>query len=124
MLEFEPKSFLYDELKYYKQEDDKEALRIIGLYKDNTLSELIEYREHIQVNEYELTKKEQKLRLKILRQMILHKLEIVDLGRFGYFLDVLQAELNNVYKEIESIKKFKDHRHKTVLGLYTEKANY
>jgi hypothetical protein len=61
-------------------------------------------------------------RIRILSQIILLKLGInYDIE---YLLDVLEEQFSLIQKGFERLHNYENHRHKTIAGLYTEKASY
>lgn len=114
---------MYDPIKYYEEEEDEPALTYVKEYKHNTLKQLVEFR-HNTLTRDDIPKDEKKLRLRIIRQLIAKKLELVDLDRFQYALDEVIGEIevmSKTFKELE--KSFKSHRHATD-KLYSEKPSW
>lgn len=70
----------------------------------------------------DFTKKEKGLRQDILKIMIQQKLDIK--GVVHYFADTVDEFFKQMQKEIDDLDKYNRHRHKTIMGLYTEKPVY
>jgi hypothetical protein len=117
---------LYDKLEYFREDDSDLSTGIVNDYERRklTLMDLIQELDIVnaeQVNA-DFTKKEKRLRQDILKVMISNKLDIADSVR--YFVDSADEFFEQAFNEIDSLKKMQSHRHKTVLGLYTEKPVY
>lgn len=104
------------------KEDEPELYEAIQIYKEKTEIELIEARSAMRSSD--LPKEQKNTHLKAIRLVFCAKLKVVPHQEVKYMIEVLKSSFKDVYKEIEAIKKFKDHRHKTIHGLYTEKAVY
>ena len=117
---FNCKNFLYDPITFYEDEGDEEALDILSDYKNNTILELFTYFSNIQSRD-DIDEDEKELRLRVLKHLIHKKLELVDHVRYGYFLDELEGELQEIRKELKELtSNFKRHRHDKDKS-YTEK---
>ena len=117
---------LCDQLKYYRDNDSDLSEKIVNDYEHRKLSLMDLINELDEVNDSDIntdfTRKEKGLRQDILKTMISQKLDIS--STVGYFVDVADELFELMSKDIEELKKSNTHRHRTILGLYTEKQVY
>ena len=116
----------YDQLKYYREDDSELATSLVDLYDapKATIMELVKELDDVRLDPELMTEDkdtERGLRIDILQALITKKL---DIDPVRYFADVVDEILTEMRKEINDLLRHKTHRHKTVLGLYTEKAVY
>ena len=109
--------FLRNPFDQAEEWEDERELKIFREYKTTSLQNLIEDYSNTEEKE----EPDRKRRLKVLKEIIAWKLGI---PIFDYFIDCLNERFEMQLKEIEKLTKFKEHRHKTIMGLYTEKPNY
>ena len=63
-------------------------------------------------------------KISIVRMLLAYKLGLVDEYTYDYLLDQIGESIEIVDDEVQKIDNWTSHRHKTVMGLYTEKAVY
>lgn len=116
---------LYNRLKYFKEEDSDLSITIVDEYDapKATIMELITELERVR-DDSDYEDDEKGLRIEILQILIAQKLDLADTHQVHYLIDSLHELFNLLEKRLTEIEKYKQHRHKTVLGLYTEKSVY
>ena len=114
------KDFLQNPFEVAKEwEDNDTALELYRSYKDSDLEKLIGEYSNTEAKE---ERQDREIRQRVLREIIAWKLEI---PMFDYFIDCLNERFEKLEKENKKkLQKFSEHRHKTIMGLYTEKAVY
>ena len=113
------KAFLQNPIEIAEEwEENETVLELYRSYEKSTLEQLITYYSQIEANKEATNRKDI---TRVLREIIAWKLEI---PMFDYFIDCLNERFEKLEKEITKLQKFSEHRHKTVMGLYTEKAVY
>ena len=101
-----------------KWEENEATLQMYRIYKKNTLEQLITFYSKTEDSALEIDTED---RLRVLREIIAWKLEI---PMFDYFIDTLMGRIQKIERDIKKLDKFDRHRHKTIMGLYTEKPVY
>jgi aspartate carbamoyltransferase regulatory subunit len=104
------KEFLTDltDIEDWLEEKEIEQLR---LYKATFTRNLIN----------DLEKSETKNERDLITKVIANKLSVLHHEEFTSFAEWVNEKFNIMQDEINELKKLKNHRHRTVLGLYTEK---
>ena len=115
---------LHNRLKYYKEEDSDLSASIVDEYDapEATLMELLTELDRVRA-ETDFEGSEQGLRIEILQIMIAQKLALVDTDQVHYLIDSLLEIFRAMQKELDAVKRYKEHRH-DVTKLYTDKAVY
>ena len=118
-------NILFDRLDYYENEDSDISTEIVEKYKKlkMPIMELITELDRVR-DDSDYEGHEKGLRIEILQIMIAKKLELADTGQVHHLVDSLHALFHLLEKRLNELEKYKHHRHKTVLGLYTEKSVY
>lgn len=123
---FSDRGVLYDTLKYYREDETNPISAIVDEYEERnlTLMDMIQELDIVNAEPVnaDYTKKEKQLRVNVLRAMIAMKLDFNHV--VGYMSDVIDEFFTVMQKDIDDLDKFAKHRHKTVLGLYTERLVY
>lgn len=115
------KKFLTDIFKMAEEFEGEAEREIFKKYKEHTIPELWEeYEDWIKHPDRE----DQHVHLRILLEIIPWRMEVLSWDQFRYFVDTISEEFELMQKEIKRLNKFQDHRHKTIMGLYTEKPSY
>ena len=98
-------------------EENENVLEMYRDYKENTLVQLITFYSNTEAKQH----KDRKDRLRVLQEIIAWKLKI---PMFDYFIDALMGRIQEIERDIKKLDKYERHRHKTIMGLYTEKPVY
>ena len=114
---------LYNELEYYSEHEGELAKQIVKDYKEETLKELLGYYDNLESRD-DIDEKEKELRFKVLSIYIANKLGMATTSPLHYLIESLHELFHLLEKRLSEIEKFKEHRHRTVMGLYTEKSVY
>lgn len=114
-------NILHDRLESFKDEGDL-ARAIIADYKENSLKQLLAFYNATETRD--IPEKERDLRTEILQIYIAKKLGVSGESHIWYLVDNVNAICHVLEKRIKELEKYKEHRHKTILGLYTEKGVY
>lgn len=123
---FKTESILYDNLQFLIDDQIPDYPDIEDrVKKDKTLSlyELIQEYDKVSSSTCH-DEKEKDIELAILKILIAKKLELVQDDHMHHLLYMLQEAFEMMEDYMDELKKFKNHRHKTMFGLYTEKAVY
>ena len=68
--------------------------------------------------------KQNKIRIEVIQALIGKRFNCSSTHHVHYLIDILNEIMPDIEKRLIALEKFKDHRHKSLLGLYTEKAVY
>lgn len=112
--------FLNNVFKLAEEFEGEVEQEIFKKYKEHTIPELWE--------EYEdwtkhPDREDQHVHLRILREIIPWRMEVLSWDQFKYFADTMSEEFELMKKEITRLEKFQNHRHKFIFG-YSEKPAY